>query len=79
MYLSDKYTKKIDSESNLPENQDIIYVINNGTIVESGNYKFLRNKRDSYMLSKICGEYLCEFSSALSKLLILFDTSKNMP
>ena len=28
MYLSDKYTKKIDSESNLPENEDIIYVIN---------------------------------------------------
>ena len=28
MYLSDKYTKKIDSESNLPENKDIIYVIN---------------------------------------------------
>ena len=28
MYLSDKYTKKIHSESNMPENQDIIYVIN---------------------------------------------------
>ena len=28
MFLSDKYTKKIDSESNSPENQDIIYVIN---------------------------------------------------
>ena len=28
MYLSDKYTKKNNSESNLPENEDIIYVIN---------------------------------------------------
>ena len=28
MYLSDKYTKKINSDSDLPENQDIIYVIN---------------------------------------------------
>lgn len=30
------------------KNADIIYVINNGTVVESGNYNFLRNKRDSY-------------------------------
>ena len=28
MYLSDKYTKKINSDNDLPENQDIIYVIN---------------------------------------------------
>ena len=28
MYLSDKYTKKIDSEIFFSENQDIIYVIN---------------------------------------------------
>ena len=28
MYLSDKYTKKINSDNDLPENEDIIYVIN---------------------------------------------------
>ncbi len=28
MYLSDKYTKKIDSENDFSGNQDIIYVIN---------------------------------------------------
>ena len=28
MYLSDKYTKKINSDNDLPENQDVIYVIN---------------------------------------------------
>ena len=30
------------------KNADIIYVINDGTIVEAGNYNFLINKRDSY-------------------------------